>query len=75
MDKLIKILCEQSKIMELNCGNKDCNTLHTLKTKDVFKSKIYQLNCSKCEMVTDFHNQKFIDEFKKQLKDLGVSWQ
>lgn len=73
MDKYVELLCKQNPKMSLKCGNPDCDHKSSVDSKDVFKNKEYNLLCPECNKTTTYDTSKFSDDFKKQLKTLGIS--
>lgn len=73
MEKYIEILCKQNPEMTLECKNPECNQKITVKSKDVFKKKTYKLLCPKCNKETCYITSKFVDDFKNELKKLGIN--
>lgn len=73
MDKYIEVLCKQNPKMKLECNNPDCKCTTEVNSKDVFKNKEYILTCPHCETETPYDTTKFVDDFKKQMKALGIT--
>ncbi len=73
MDKYVELFCKQNPKMTLECNNPDCKQKTTVNSKDVFKRLSFTLLCSKCNKETIYDTSKFADDFKKQLKKLGVT--
>ena len=73
MDKYVELMCKQNPKMTLKCNNPDCEYKTTVNSKDVFKSNSYTLLCPECNNKTIYDSSKFADDFKKQLKKLGIT--
>lgn len=73
MNKYIEVFCKQNPKISFPCGNPKCKKEHTFKTKDVFKCKLYEFTCSACSMSTEIDTTKFIKDFEKQMKKLGIT--
>ncbi len=73
MDKYVELLCKQNPKMTLECRNPDCGYKASVDSKDVFKNNEYKHLCPECNKVTSYDSSKFADDFKKQLKNLGIS--
>ena len=59
--------------MKLKCNNPECKCTTEVNSKDVCKNKEYILSCSHCKNETSYDTTKFVDDFKKQMKALGVT--
>lgn len=73
MDKYAELFCKQNPKMTLKCNNPDCDYKTTVNTKDVFQNKLYTILCPDCNKETAYDTSKFADDFKKQLKMLGIT--
>ena len=71
MDKVVEIICRQNPEMKLKCNK--CSAEGKVKSKDVFKQKVYKFECKKCGEITTYDTSKFADDFKKQMKKLGIT--
>ena len=76
MDKFIKILSEQNKTMQLECGHKKCGRKSKVKTIDFFSAKPdYRFVCPYCGETTVYENiASEIEKLKKQFKKSGITW-
>jgi hypothetical protein len=72
MDKYIEVLCKQNPITKMDCGNPECKNEFEIKSNEFFKDKTYNRVCDKCGKSTQYDTSKFVEDFKKQLKQLGV---
>ena len=72
MDKYIEVLCKQNPVTKMKCGNPECNHEFKVKSKEFFHGKAYSYTCEKCSKSTEYDTTKFVKDFKKQLKDLGI---
>ncbi|MCD7996347.1 MAG: hypothetical protein LUH21_03840 [Clostridiales bacterium] len=73
MDKYIEVLCKQNPKMTLECNNPECGCKTEVNSKDVFKNKEYVLLCPKCNKETSYNTTIFVEDFKKQMKALGIT--
>lgn len=73
MDKYIVALCKQNPKMKLECKNPECGFTVEVKTEDVFRCKEYKFVCPQCNKETHYETTAFVDDFKKQLKALGIT--
>lgn len=73
MDKYVELLCKQNPEMTLKCGNPECSKEFRTKSKDVFQSKEFKHTCDSCGKSTTYDSTKFADNFKQQLKKLGIT--
>lgn len=73
MDKYIELFCKQNPKMILECNNPECKQKTSVNSKDVFKCKSYSFICPKCCQETTYDTSKFVNDFKKQLKKLGIT--
>lgn len=74
MDKAIEIFCKQNPNINFECGDSNCKTEHSFKTKDVFKNAKFTFVCTKCEQTTNIDTVNFVKSFKEKLKKLGVKY-
>ncbi|WP_024347371.1 hypothetical protein [Lacrimispora indolis] len=73
MDKYIEVLCKQNPKIKLECNNPECKCITEVKSKDIFKNKEYILTCPHCKTETPYDTTEFVNDFKKQMKALGVT--
>lgn len=72
MKKSIQILCKQNSTINIPCGN--CKEKTEVKTVELFKEAKYKLLCPHCNETTNVDTTKFVVDFEKQLKSMGVKW-
>lgn len=73
MDKYIEVLCKQNPETELECGNPECKSTFKVKSKEFFKDKEFNHTCDNCGKSTSYGTEKFVTDFKRQLKELGIT--
>lgn len=73
MDKYINVLCRQNPEMKLKCGNPECGKEFKVKSKNVFQNKEYKHMCPFCQKSTTYNTTEFVEDFKRQMKKLGIT--
>lgn len=72
MDKLLKIICNQQKYLELDCNN--CGKKNKFKTTDLFKANTYNTTCPKCKAELSYDTTKLANDLKKAFKSLNIKY-
>lgn len=59
--------------MELKCNNPECKGKIKVRSAEVFKNKEYTFTYEECNKVTIYVTSKFVDDFKKKMKAMGIT--
>lgn len=70
MDKYIEIFCEHNPVMEMECGDEECNNVFKVESKEFFKDSIYSIKCEKCNKTLEYDSIGFLEEYKKLLENM-----